>query len=101
MIPAAAPQRRFARFSAAVDRAVRETLAGSGLEWSDLGGGRFTVELPGERKLRTTCRLEVGSQALGIHAFVARHRLLTLTSSELDLEEVFLRYYRQEASDAA
>ena len=52
---------------------VRDTLAGTGLEWSDLGGGRFTVDLPGERKLRTTCRLEVGTQALGVHAFVARH----------------------------
>ena len=27
--------------------------------------------------------------------------ILALSSSELDLEEVFLRYYRQEASDAA
>ena len=31
MIPAAAPQLRFARFSAAIDRAVRETLAGTSL----------------------------------------------------------------------
>ena len=33
----------------------------------------FEVDLPGERKLKTTCRLEVGKHALGIHAFVARH----------------------------
>ncbi len=52
---------------------VRDALAATGLEWSDLGGGRFTVELPGERKLRTTCRLEVVAQALAVHAFVARH----------------------------
>jgi hypothetical protein len=52
---------------------VRDALRATGLEWSDLGGGRFTVELPGERKLRTTCRLEVGAQALAVHAFVARH----------------------------
>jgi ABC-2 type transport system ATP-binding protein len=31
----------------------------------------------------------------------ARHRVLALSSAEVDLEEVFLRFYRQEASDAA
>ena len=51
---------------------VRDALAATDLVWSDLGGGRFTVDLPGERKLRTTCRLEVGTQALAVHAFVAR-----------------------------
>ena len=58
---------------ARADEAVRDTLTGTGLPWSDLGDGRYTVELPGERKLRTTCRLEVGRQALAVHAFVARH----------------------------
>ncbi len=52
---------------------VRETLAASGLAWEELGEGRFTVDLPGERRLRTTCRLEVGAQSLAVHAFVARH----------------------------
>lgn len=33
----------------------------------------FELTLPGERKLQTTCRLEIGKHALGIHAFVARH----------------------------
>ena len=57
---------------AAAATTVREALAATDLPWSDLGGGRFTVDLPGERKLRTTCRLEVGAQALAVHAFVAR-----------------------------
>ena len=60
---------------AAVERAsatVRAALSASGLDWTDLGGGRYTVDLPGERKLKTTCRLEVGAQSLGVHAFVAR-----------------------------
>ena len=35
--------------------------------------GVFEVILPGERKLQTTCRLELGDHALGIHAFVARN----------------------------
>ncbi len=51
---------------------VREALSDSGLPWNDLGGGSFAVDLPGERKLRTTCRLDVGAHALGVHAFVAR-----------------------------
>ena len=51
---------------------VHEVLAATGLPWSDLGNGRFSVDLPGERKLKTTCRLEVGAQALAVHAFVAR-----------------------------
>lgn len=52
---------------------VRATLAGSGLEWDEAGDGRFTVDLPGERKLRTICHLDVGAQSLTVHAFVARH----------------------------
>ncbi len=32
----------------------------------------FTVELPGEKKLSTPCRLDVGEHAFGVHAFVAR-----------------------------
>ena len=34
--------------------------------------GVFTVELPGEKKLQTPCRLDVGEHALGVHAFVCR-----------------------------
>ena len=51
---------------------VRDALAASGLEWSEVADRRFSVDLPGERKLRTTCRLEVGAQSLAVHAFVAR-----------------------------
>ena len=57
---------------ARAEETVRSALTATDLPWSDLGGGRFSVELPGERKLRTTCRLEVGAQALAVHAFVAR-----------------------------
>ena len=51
---------------------VRTTLADSGLDWVEHGSGAFEVDLPGERKLKTTCRLDVGRHALGVHAFVAR-----------------------------
>ena len=51
---------------------LRTSLAESGLEWSEASGGVFTVTLPGEHKLKTTCTLAVGEHALGVHAFVAR-----------------------------
>ena len=52
---------------------VRGTLEASGLDWVEHSPGVFEVDLPGERKLKTTCRLEVGRHALAIHAFVARN----------------------------
>jgi putative sensory transduction regulator len=51
---------------------LRETLTGSDLAWQEVSDGVFTVELPGERKLTTPCRLDVGEHALGVHAFVSR-----------------------------
>lgn len=45
----------------------------AGLDYTRHGQDVFEVELPGERKLKTTCRLEVNQHALGVHAFVARH----------------------------
>jgi hypothetical protein len=60
------------RRSGAID-AVRRTLEDSDLVWKELGDGRFTVDLPGEKKLTTPCRLDVGEHALGVHAFVARN----------------------------
>lgn len=56
---------------------VRETILSvlhdSELEFNEFSDGVFEVVLPGERKLQTTCRLEIGKHALGVHAFVARH----------------------------
>jgi hypothetical protein len=52
---------------------VRATLADSDLAWKEISEGVFTVELPGEKKLATACRLDVGRHAFGVHAFVARH----------------------------
>lgn len=51
---------------------IRECLVDAELTYVEHRPGVFEVELPGERKLKTSCRLEVGEQALGIHAFVAR-----------------------------
>ena len=51
---------------------VRATLEDSELEWQEVTSGVFTVVLPGEKKLQTPVRLDVGRHALSVHAFVAR-----------------------------
>jgi hypothetical protein len=56
---------------------ARTTIIGA-LEASELAyvehrPGVFEVTLPGERKLQTACRLEIGAHALSIHAFVCRN----------------------------
>ncbi|MGI8900733.1 MAG: YbjN domain-containing protein [Nocardioides sp.] len=51
---------------------VRATLEDSELEWQEVATGVFTVVLPGEKKLQTPVRLDVGRHALGVHAFVVR-----------------------------
>lgn len=52
---------------------IRATLAQSDLEHAEPRDGVFDVTLPGERKLATPCRIEVGDHAVALHAFVARH----------------------------
>jgi putative sensory transduction regulator len=51
---------------------VRTVLKEGDLDWQELSEGVFTVVLPGEKKLQTPVRLDVGRHALGVHAFVAR-----------------------------
>lgn len=51
---------------------IRSVLSDGDLEWEELTPGTFDVVLPGERKLKTPVRIEVGSHALSIHAFVCR-----------------------------
>jgi hypothetical protein len=52
---------------------VRTWLTANEIEHDDLGEGVFALELPGEKKLTTPCRLEVGPHALAVHAFVCRN----------------------------
>jgi hypothetical protein len=51
---------------------VRDHLAASELEYDELSEGVFSFALPGEKKLQTAVRLDVGPHALGVHAFVCR-----------------------------
>ena len=52
---------------------IREHLATCGAPWEESSPGRFSVELPGERKLKTSCSLAVGDHSVIVNAFVARH----------------------------
>ena len=51
---------------------IRAALADGELEWEESRDGVFDVVLPGQRKLKTPVRLEVGTHALSVHAFVCR-----------------------------
>ncbi len=52
---------------------VRRYLAAGDLEHAELGDGSFTLSLPGEKKLATPVRLDIGQHALAVHAFVCRN----------------------------
>ena len=52
---------------------VREHLTASEVEFDEPALGTFYFSLPGERKLQTPVRVEVGAHALGVHAFVIRN----------------------------
>jgi len=51
---------------------VRDYLTDNDLEFTE-EDGRFGFALPGERKLQTPVRLDVGPHALAVHAFVCRN----------------------------
>ncbi|MEV7430307.1 YbjN domain-containing protein [Nocardioides sp. NPDC092400] len=52
---------------------VRSYLAENELEFEETREGLFSFTLPGEKKLQTAVRLDVGEHALGVHAFVCRN----------------------------
>jgi len=55
---------------------VREWLSANDIDFTETaaetGEVSFSFSLPGERKLQTPVRLDVGTHALGVHAFVCR-----------------------------
>jgi hypothetical protein len=53
-------------------RVLRDYLTDNDLEFEERQGS-FSFALPGERKLQTPVRLDVGPHALGVHAFVCRN----------------------------
>ncbi|ABL83546.1 MULTISPECIES: YbjN domain-containing protein [unclassified Nocardioides] len=52
---------------------VRDYLAANDLEVEEVADGFFSFSLPGEKKLQTAVRLDIGTHALGVHAFVCRN----------------------------
>ena len=57
---------------------VRAYLADNEIEHEETSrvgveGASFSLSLPGEKKLQTPVRLDVGPHALGVHAFVCRN----------------------------
>ena len=51
---------------------LRDYLVANDLEFEEAASGVFSFALPGEKKLQTAVRLDVGAHALSVHAFVCR-----------------------------
>ncbi|CAL9471254.1 putative protein [Streptomyces sp. enrichment culture] len=52
---------------------IESALNGAELTWESPTPGTYVVQLPGTRKLSTTCSLKVGRHSLSVNAFVIRH----------------------------
>jgi len=52
---------------------IRGYLDDNEIDFDENSDGLFSFSLPGERKLQTAVRLDVGTHALGVHAFVCRN----------------------------
>ncbi len=52
---------------------VRAWLSDNEIEFEENEDGMFSFALPGEHKLQTPVRVDVGLHALGVHAFVCRN----------------------------
>lgn len=55
-----------------VSEAIRHALTRAGVSFEESATGVFTVSLPGEHKLTTTCAIVVGEHAVTFNAFVIR-----------------------------
>ncbi|GAB2974808.1 type III secretion system chaperone family protein [Nocardioides montaniterrae] len=58
--------------SAEAIEVVRDYLKANEIEYDEEPAGVFSFALPGERKLQTPVRVDIGPHALGVHAFVCR-----------------------------
>ena len=59
--------------SAGTAEIIDEMLRDRGLDYTRRDENNFVVELPGEKKLKTTCLLTVGRHGVRVEAFVCRH----------------------------
>ena len=51
---------------------IRDHLVATEIEHDEISPGVFSLTLPGEKKLQTPVRLDVGPHSLAVHAFVCR-----------------------------
>ena len=51
---------------------LRAYLEANELDYDEPQPGQFSFALPGEKKLQTPVRLDIGTHTLGVHAFVCR-----------------------------
>ena len=56
-----------------VSDTIRGYLDANEIAYESPREGTFSLTLPGEKKLQTPVRLDVGEHALGVHAFVCRN----------------------------
>ncbi len=56
-----------------VSEIIARYLDANEIEYESPSEGVFSLTLPGEKKLQTPVRLDVGQHALGVHAFVCRN----------------------------
>ena len=56
-----------------VAETIRGYLDANEITYESLSASSFSLTLPGEKKLQTPVRLDVGEHALGVHAFVCRN----------------------------
>jgi hypothetical protein len=52
--------------------ALKQVFEEGELEYNELSATSLMVDIPGEKKLMTPCRFDVGRHALEVHAFVCR-----------------------------
>ena len=52
---------------------VRAYLDEQGIEYAETAPGMFSFALPGEKRLQTPVRIDVGSHTVAVHAFVCRN----------------------------
>ncbi|MGZ4476654.1 MAG: YbjN domain-containing protein, partial [Nocardioides sp.] len=57
--------------SDAYGQVIEQWLDANEIEWTRAGES-WSFALPGEKKLQTPVRLDLGPHALGVHAFVCR-----------------------------
>ena len=53
-------------------QALKQVFADGELDYQEISPTSLMVNLPGEKKLQTPCRFDVGKHALELHAFVCR-----------------------------